>query len=147
VKIFVLDRRLWLPAPPARVFEFFVDAANLERLTPPALRFEMLTPGPLVLALGSRLEFRLRVHGLPLSWQSEITRLEPPALFVDEQPRGPYRLWLHQHLFEPRDGGTAVRDYVRWSVPLASVLRPWVERDLARIFDYRAEVLRRELGG
>lgn len=144
MKIFVLDRKTWLPAPRPDVFAFFADAANLERLTPPTLHFQILTPSPIAMSPGSRIDYRLRVHGVPVRWQSEITRFEPPAVFVDEARRGPYRLWLHQHLFEERDGGTAVRDYVRWAVPFPWLgpLRRWVERDLAAIFDHRAGVLR-----
>jgi hypothetical protein len=64
-------------------------------------------------------------------------------MFVDEQVRGPYRLWHHEHHFAERDGGTAVRDEVRWAVRLPWLVGALVRRDLERLFDYRAEAIRR----
>ncbi|MGB9275140.1 MAG: SRPBCC family protein [Terrimicrobiaceae bacterium] len=96
---------LWLPRPLGEVFSFFADAGNLELLTPPQLNFHILTPCPLEMRVGLLIEYRLRVRGIPLRWQSEITAWEPPHRFVDEERRGPYRLWQHEHLFEERDGG------------------------------------------
>ena len=87
---------------------------------------------------GSRIDYRLRLHGIPLRWQSEITVWEPPFRFVDVQIRGPYRAWIHEHSFEPRDGATLMRDYVQYAVrggPL--VRRLFVGPDLDRIFMYR----------
>jgi ligand-binding SRPBCC domain-containing protein len=142
VKIFVLDRVSWLPAPRERVFAYFAEPENLRTLSPPSVGLEILSAPP-VLALGSRIEMRIRARGVPLRWRSEITRFEPPALFVDDLRRGPYRLWRHQHLFEARDGGTAVRDYVRWSPPLTALTARWIAAELDRIFEYRAEAMRR----
>jgi ligand-binding SRPBCC domain-containing protein len=142
VKIFVLDRVSWLPAPRERVFSYFAEPENLRTLSPPSVGLEILSAPP-VLALGSRVEMRIRAGGVPVRWRSEITRFEPPALFVDDLRRGPYRFWRHQHLFEPRDGGTAVRDYVRWSPPLPALTARWIAAELDRIFEYRAEAMRR----
>ena len=97
---------LWLPRPLGEVFSFFADAGNLELLTPPQLNFNILTPRPLEMRVGLLIDYRLRVRGIPLRWQSEITAWEPPPRFVDEERLGPYRLWQHEHLFEERDGGT-----------------------------------------
>jgi ligand-binding SRPBCC domain-containing protein len=143
VKIFVLDRSLRLPAPRPAVFAFFSGVANLRRLTPPELEVRFAGPPPREITAGARFAFRLTMYGgvVSLTWSSEITRFEPPRLFVDRMRRGPYRLWLHQHVFEEVDGGTRVRDYVRWAVPLPWLLASKVARDLERIFDYRARVL------
>lgn len=143
MKVFVLEREVWLPAPRPSVFAYFADAANLVQLTPPALGFELLTPPPALVATGARFAFRVRVRGLPVRWQSVVTRCEPPVMFVDEQVRGPYRLWRHEHHFAEGDGGTAVRDEVRWAVRLPWLLGALVRRDLERVFDYRAEAIRR----
>jgi ligand-binding SRPBCC domain-containing protein len=139
--------RLFLPRPLETVFPFFADAGNLEIITPPWLRFEILTPRPITMGTGAFIDYRLRLRGIPLRWQSEITAWEPPHRFVDEQRRGPYRTWIHEHTFVACDGGTEVRDFVRYGVPggwLAD--RLLVRRDVRRIFEYRTDRLRALLG-
>jgi ligand-binding SRPBCC domain-containing protein len=141
--LFTLETRLWLPRAPEEVFPFFADAGNLERITPRWLRFQILPPRPTTIRKGSRIDYRIRLRGLPLRWQSEITVWDPPRRFVDEQRRGPYRVWIHEHAFVERDGGTEVHDAVRYAVlggwPVDRLL---VRRDLKRIFTYRAVTLR-----
>jgi len=133
---------LWLPLPPAELFPFFADAANLQALTPPWLHFEILTAQPIAMREGAIIDYRLRVHGLPLRWRTRINIWEPPHRFVDEQLRGPYRQWIHEHTFESRDGGTLARDHVRYAVPLDALLHRWLVRpDVEKIFAFRAEAL------
>ncbi len=133
---------LLLPRPIGEVFSFFADAGNLEVITPPWLRFEILTPRPIVMRAGALIDYRLRLHGVPLRWRSEITVWDPPRRFVDEQRRGPYRRWIHEHTFAERDGGCEVRDLVRYRVPFgAAADRLFVRRDVGRIFEYRARRL------
>jgi hypothetical protein len=140
---FTLTTELWLGRPLAEVFPFFADAGNLDLITPPWLRFEIVTPRPMEMKAGALIDYRLRLHGLPVRWQSEITVWQPPDLFVDEQRRGPYRIWHHKHTFTERDGGTLVRDYVRYAVwGGALVNRLFVQRDVAAIFGYRQQTLR-----
>lgn len=147
-----LHREIVLPRPREEVFAFFADAGNLERLTPPWLRFAIATPRPIGMEAGRRIDYRLRVHGLPLRWTSEITAWEPPVRFVDEQIRGPYRTWIHEHTFEETPGGTLVRDLVRYAAPVRrAVDLLFVRPDLRRIFDYRharlAEIFRKGSSG
>lgn len=138
---------MWLPRPREEVFAFFADLANLEAITPPHLHFTNAAPG-VVMKQGAVLEHRLRLHGFPLRWVSEITEWQPPHRFVDVQRHGPYRVWNHEHTFEERDGGTVVRDCVRYSVPGGTLVqRLFVGPDLKRVFDYRYEKLREMLGG
>ena len=143
-----LESRLWLPRPIDEVFEFFADAFNLQTLTPPWLDFEVLTPPPIEMRSGLLIDYRLRVRGLPIRWQSEILDWKPPQQFVDESRRGPYRYWHHLHTFEERAGGTDVVDIVDYAVPGDAIVN-WllVQRDLRRIFTYRREVLARFFGG
>ena len=91
MKTFTLTNELWLPQQPQDVFPFFADAFNLERLTPPSLGFQVLTPPPIEMRVGTLIDYRVRLRGIPMRWQSEITEWEPPHRFVDEQRRGPYR--------------------------------------------------------
>jgi ligand-binding SRPBCC domain-containing protein len=143
-----LRREQWIPRPLEEVFAFFSDARNLERITPSWLGFQMLTPGPIRMAAGTRLRYRLRVHGLPLYWTTEIRKWEPPFRFVDVQLSGPYSLWHHTHQFEARNGGTCMTDIVRYRLPLGIVGRVVrllkVRRDVERIFDYRYERIKEQ---
>lgn len=128
--------------PIAQVFAFFSDAHNLAEITPPWLRFEVLTPAPIAMQVGTRIDYRLRLRGIPLSWQSEITAWVPPRYFMDEQRRGPYRLWRHTHTFEETAAGTVVGDEVEYAVWGSSVVNTlFVQRDIERIFAFRAEKL------
>ena len=143
MKIFTLTNELWLPQSPEEVFPFFADAGNLERLTPPSLRFRILTPPPIEMAVGTTIEYRIRLRGIPMRWQSEITAWEPPYRFVDEQRRGPYRLWVHEHIFVPQRGGTLAKDIVRYAVLGGAVVqRLFVASELERIFEYRNAALK-----
>ncbi|MCB9865846.1 MAG: SRPBCC family protein [Phycisphaerales bacterium] len=133
----------WLPASLERVFDFFADAHNLEVITPPWLRFEVLTPRPIDLHSGTLIDYRLRVRGLPLRWRSRIDGWDPPHRFTDAMIRGPYRFWRHTHTFAARDGGTLASDAVDYGVPGGALVhRLFVGPDVRRIFTYRQQKLR-----
>lgn len=132
-----------LDAPPEAVFPFFADPRNLEAITPPLLRFRLLTPDPGSIGVGTFLQYALRIHGVPVRWDTLIQEWDPPSRFVDVQVRGPYRLWHHTHELEPDGDGTLMRDTVRYAIgfgPFGEVARRAViERDLEAIFRFRAE--------
>lgn len=141
-KGFVLETEMFLSHPIEAVFSFFSNAENLELLTPDSLRFKILTSLPIEMGEGKEIEYQLRIYGFPLRWVSLISRWEPPFVFVDEQLRGPYSFWRHEHKFEELPGGTRVRDHVDYSVPGGVLVnRLFVEPDLRRIFRYRMERL------
>ena len=143
MRTFTLTNEIWLPQPPDAVFPFFADASNLERLTPPSLRFRILTPPPIEMAVGTLIDYRIRLRGIPMRWQSEITEWEPPHRFVDEQRRGPYRQWIHEHTFTPKDGGTLATDIVHYAVIGGVIIqRLFIAPELRSIFDYRNAALR-----
>lgn len=148
MKTFLYNTELWLPRLRNEVFAFFADARNLETITPPWLQFNVLTPSPIVMRPGALIDYQLRVHGFPLRWRTEITEWQPPYRFVDQQIRGPYRLWHHTHSFMERDGGTLCRDEVIYR-PRGGWLIDWlfVRRDVARIFAYRTKQLQRIFPG
>lgn len=147
MKVRQFESELWLPRPRDEVFAFFADAANLDAITPPWVKFRTITPGPIEMRAGTLIDHRLRIRGFPIRWRTRITAWEPPARFVDEQLRGPYRLWVHEHLFEERNGGTLVRDRVRYAVPFDFIAHSLlVRRDVERIFAWRTECLKRRFG-
>jgi len=142
-RAFEFNQSLWLPIPPAELFPFFADAHNLESITPPWLRFRVLTAAPIVMGEGTLIDYRLRLHGMPIRWRTRISVWEPPYRFVDEQLRGPYRAWIHTHTFEPLDRGTLCRDRVEYAVPGGTLIHDlFVKRQVQRIFQYRREFLR-----
>ena len=142
MKEFTLQTELWLPRPRDQVFPFFADAHNLESITPPWLKFEVLTRAPIEMRAGTLIDYRIRVRGIPIRWRTEIAEWAPPRRFVDVQLRGPYTLWHHTHAFEERDGGTLCQDRVRYR-PRGGRLVYWlfVRRDVARVFKYRQQKL------
>ena len=126
--------------PRDEVFPFFADASNLERITPSAVRFRIITPMPIEMRRGAIINYALRIKGIPIRWTTEITEWDPPNRFADTQRKGPYKLWEHVHEFEESDDGasTIMRDVVRYT-PRGGALtnRLFVERDVRRIFEHR----------
>ncbi len=145
----VLTMRQWLARRPEELFPFFGDAYNLEAITPDTLSFNVLTPRPIAMKPGALIDYKLKVRGFPIRWRTEITQWDPTRGFIDEQLKGPYKRWHHEHRFdaESRYGveGTLCHDRVEYEVPggpLAGIAN-WllVQRDVEGIFKYRAEAL------
>ncbi len=141
MKVRTLVREQWVPATVPEVFTFFSEARNLDRITPPWLHFRILKQTDRELKAGTLIFYKLVWHGLPVAWTSRIEEWRPPNRFVDVQVKGPYALWQHTHTFEARDGGTVIRDTVRYAVPMGALGDvcggTLVSRDVKRIFDYR----------
>ncbi len=141
---FRLTTELLVREPREQLFEFFADAFQLETITPPWLHFVVQTPRPIDMRAGTLIDYKLRLHGLPIRWRSKISTWEPPFQFIDEQVRGPYRYWQHLHTFDEVDGGTLVRDTVHYAVPFGFIMQPLlVRRDLTKIFQYRRDTMSR----
>jgi ligand-binding SRPBCC domain-containing protein len=147
MKVFTLQREQVLPGTPEAVFPFFADARNLEAITPPLLKFEVVTPGEIPMRVGTLIQYRLTLRGIGVDWLTSIQDWEPPVRFVDVQVRGPYQLWHHTHEFAPAPGGdgTLMRDTVRYAIGFgpfgALAARAFVHRDIAKIFDFRREAV------
>jgi ligand-binding SRPBCC domain-containing protein len=143
----LLERTQHIPRPRAEVFAFFADAHNLERITPPSLRFRILTPAPIAIGEGTLIDYRLSLFGVPFRWRTRIEAYQPGVRFVDVQLRGPYRRWHHTHTFEDAPGGTLMRDRVEYQLPLGPLgglaHAVVVRRQLRVIFDHRREVIAR----
>ena len=146
MKTWLFEAEQWFPLSPDQVFRFYDDAFKLEQITPPLLQFKVLTPAPIDMQAGTVIDYRLKLRGIPLRWQSQITAWEPPHRFVDEQQKGPYRLWRHQHTFIDDKGGTLAIDRVEYAVHGGLLVKKLlVEPELKRIFDYRNRNLREML--
>ena len=138
-----VHRAAVVPASLEETFAFFSDAANLQRLTPPWLHFTIRTPLPVKMREGTEIDYRIRVRGIPIPWRTRIDIWEPGVRFVDRQILGPYVWWRHEHLFTRVPAGTFVVDAVEFLPRAQWVSRRLIERDLTRIFDYRAGALQR----
>ena len=145
-KIHRIERTQWIEQPLNVVFDFFSNAANLQSITPSFLRFRIVTPPPVIMRLGARIDYKLSLFNVPLRWRTHITEWQPGLRFVDEQESGPYAFWRHVHEFEARGDSTLMHDTVRYAAPfgvlgrMAHVL--FVARTLERIFDYRRDSIR-----
>lgn len=140
---YLLETEQLIPHPLEEVFAFFARPENLEALTPPWLNFQIVTPSPVPIHEGALIDYRLKLHGIPIKWKTEITDWEPPHRFVDLQLKGPYRLWRHEHTFEAQNEGTLMRDKVEYAVLGGALInRLCVQKDIERIFRYRLERLK-----
>lgn len=151
MRIHLLERSQRVEVPTEQAFAFYADDRNLEPLTPPWLHFSVASPRPVTMQAGTLLEYRLRLHGVPLRWRTRIDAWEPPHRFTDFQEKGPYALWEHTHLFEPAGpGATIIHDRVHYAVPYGALgalaHRIFVRRDLERIFDYRRAAVAERIG-
>jgi len=132
-------------------WKFFSSPANLARLTPPDLGFEVLSEVPSEIYEGLIIAYRVRpLGGVPLTWVTEITRVRAPHYFCDEQRIGPYRLWHHEHFFTPtaQGQGLELRDLVHYALsPLVELAHPWLVRPrLEAIFDFRRQAVAARFG-
>jgi len=146
----ILTRELTLDLPRREAFEFFANAANLERITPPELNFHIITPQPIVIEQGTLIDYKLSMRGLPMKWRTEISVWNPPFEFVDQQLSGPYRQWIHRHTFtEAGPSKTFMLDEVRYRLPFepfGDLAHFFVRRELDYIFDYRQKTVAEILG-
>jgi ligand-binding SRPBCC domain-containing protein len=144
-----LIREQWVPQPPEETFAFFSRPENLQEITPGWLAFRIMrVDSPL--HTGSLIEYRLRWHGIPMRWTSQITDWSPPHRFIDNQLYGPYAQWHHEHNFAAENGGTRIRDEVQYALPFGVVgrLAHWLRarRDVEAIFEFRRQRLKEMLG-
>lgn len=133
-------------------WDFFSSPKNLAKITPPHMKFEIkYISGEEMMYAGQIIRYKLYpVPGIPVSWTTEITHVDEPNFFVDEQRFGPYALWHHQHRFKPVPGGIEMEDEVNYAIPFGVLgrLAQWlfVGKQVENIFDYRFKVLEQLFG-
>ncbi len=141
----ILTRSLTLDLPREEVFNFFADAGNLERITPPELNFQMTTPQPINIKKGTLIDYQLKLRGFPVKWRTEISEWNSPHFFVDMALKSPYKQWIHRHTFTAlAENKTLIEDEVKYRLPLEPFgdLAHWfVRRELDYIFDFRQKVV------
>lgn len=144
---FLLTREQQIPGSRTELFSFFEDPGNLGVITPPWLKFRILTPLPILMQRGLEIDYRIHWMGIPLRWRTRITEYDPPSGFVDEQIRGPYKKWVHQHSFEQVGDTVVMRDQVKYALPFGIVGSfvhfVLIQRQLKEIFDYRQAAIER----
>jgi ligand-binding SRPBCC domain-containing protein len=141
----ILTKTTIINKPLSEVFEFFSNAENLNKITPPDMQFKILTPLPIIIKKGTLIDYKIKVSGIPFNWQTEITEWEPNKRFTDKQLKGPYRVWIHEHTFEEKDGKTIMNDHVQFLSP-GWLLEPiinklFIEKKVKGIFAYREKIL------
>lgn len=139
----MLSAELIIERPIEEVFSFFSRAENLEKITPPWLHFNIVTPTPISMEKGALIDYRLKLHGIPIKWRTEIESWQPPHRFVDQQLRGPYKKWFHEHTFESLGPNrTLAKDNVHYIPRFGSLVHKYFIRpDLEKIFGYRQQQL------
>lgn len=124
-----------------QVFHFFSSEKNLEVLTPEFLNFKVQGMSTPEIQTGTFIDYTLKIHGVPVTWKTEILDWKVNQSFVDIQRKGPYRCWHHTHKFEECKGGILMSDTVRWALPLSPlsnfVVDEFVDKDVENIFSYR----------
>jgi uncharacterized protein (TIGR01777 family) len=137
----------FVPQPPEEIFHFFKDPQNLENITPPSLNFNIQSVSTPEIEQGTVINYKLKIHGFPAKWKTEIDEWKPPFRFVDNQTSGPYQLWHHTHEFKPFLGGTLMVDRVRYRLPLGYMgwlaASKWVRKDVEEIFKFRRSYISR----
>lgn len=141
----ILERKQIIERPLKEVFNFFADAGNLEKITPPELNFKIITPPPIDIKKGALIDYQLKLRGIPITWKTEITQWNPPHDFGDTALKSPYKQWIHLHTFEEgKNGETIMKDLVRYRLPLeplGDIAHWYVRKELNYIFDYRYKVV------
>lgn len=147
---YVLERQQWIEAPLDAVFDFFSRAENLGRITPTWLGIRIHSAIPIDMREGARIDYTIRLAGVPVRWRTRIETWEPPSGFVDVSERAPFSLWEHTHRFVPMEGGVLMTDQVRYALPLGFLGRLAhaiaVRASLVAIFDYRFAAIRGLIG-
>jgi len=151
MKIFSLERKLNLKMDISKAWDFFSNPNNLPLITPPSLKLNITSELPDKMYTGMIITYTVApLLNIPMTWVTEITHVEEPNFFVDEQRFGPYKFWHHEHRFKVIEGGAEITDLVHYALPLDPLSRIAnsliVKKQLDEIFDFRSEYLEKRFG-
>lgn len=146
MSVFKLQRKQFLPISVEQAWDFLSDPKNLSKITPPDMGFEVTSELPSKMFAGMIITYTVKpLLGIPVSWVTEITHVNEPYYFVDEQRFGPYSFWHHSHFIHPVEGGVEMDDIIYYKLPfgfLGAIVEPFlVKPRLEHIFSYRKQVL------
>ena len=145
--VFQLKKEQFIPAEKAEVWDFISSPANLKKITPPHMGFDITSGAlPEKMYAGMIISYIVKpLMGIPMKWVTEITQVRTGDYFIDEQRVGPYSMWHHQHILEEVDGGVMMKDIVTYQPPLGILGRIMnklvIARQLESIFSYRKKVI------
>lgn len=145
-KIYTFKKEQFVPSDMETVFDFFSRPENLEKITPPAMGFHIMTPNPIEMKKGAIIDYTVNIMGVPVRWRTMITSYKKNQFFVDEQLKGPYSYWYHKHSFEPVEGGINIIDEITYALPLEAfrnIVHPLlIKPQLKKIFSFRFQIIK-----
>ena len=151
MKIYTLERKQNIAMDIDRAWDFFSNPNNLPLITPPSLNLKITSKLPDKMYTGMIITYTVApILNIPMTWVTEITHVEEPNFFIDEQRFGPYKFWHHQHRFKEIDGGIEATDIVNYALPLDPLGRIanqlMVKKQLNEIFSFRSDFLEKRFG-
>ncbi len=151
MKIYTLERKQNIAMDIDEAWEFFSNPNNLSLITPPSLNLKITSKLPDKMYTGMIITYTVApMLNIPMTWVTEITHVEEPNFFIDEQRFGPYKFWHHQHRFNEIDDGIEAIDIVNYALPLDPLGRIAneliVKKQLNEIFEFRSDYLEKRFG-
>ncbi len=151
MKIYTFTAVQQLPIDLAAAWQFFANPQNLSRITPPWLNFRITSENLEKMYAGQIIEYKVSPFlNIPSKWVTEITHVNEPLFFVDEQRFGPYKFWYHQHHFMEYKGGIMMKDIVSYALPFGFIGRIvnslLVAKKIKSIFSFRRKYLEDKFG-
>jgi ligand-binding SRPBCC domain-containing protein len=149
MSIYFFNTEQFLPTDIIKAWDFFSSANNLTIITPPELDFNILTNlKEREIYEGMLIDYTVKpLLGIKVNWQTEIFKVDKPAMFADKQMKGPYKIWEHTHTFVEKESGVLMHDQVKYQLPFGIIGRIThsllVRKKIENIFNYRREVLKK----
>lgn len=146
MSVHILNAKQTLPVSIEEAWEFLSSPKNLKTITPEYMGFEITSGADTKMFAGQIITYKVKpVLGIPVNWVTEITHVEKPYYFVDEQRFGPYSFWHHKHFIKEIEGGVEMTDTIHYKLPFGPlgdlVNSIIVKKQLSGIFEFRKKKL------
>ena len=141
-----LKQEQFLPITLDEAWHFFATPKNLNEVTPDDMVFEITSELPDTMYEGLLIQYRLKpMLNIPIEWCTEITHIREKEYFVDEQRKGPYNIWHHEHHFRAVSGGVMMTDLLHYDIGKSVIGwiagRLFVDKKVKTIFEYRRKAM------